>query len=102
MHRNPSHLGPKLRPPCLSGSGIPFTDLASIGRTGGITGRSTCVSVRPGARRRRRAGGHTRWWSGVPFCMPLRGTSYELVVVGPALYDPARDVATARAPAPPV
>ena len=41
MHRNPSHFGSKLSPPNFSGSGIPLTDFASIGRTGGITGRST-------------------------------------------------------------
>ncbi len=41
MQRNPSHFGSKLSPPYLAGSGIPFTDLASIGCTGGITGRST-------------------------------------------------------------
>ena len=40
MHRKPSHLGSKTSPPNFTGSGIPFTDLASIGRTGGITGRS--------------------------------------------------------------
>ena len=41
MHRNPSHFGSKTRPSNFAGSGIPLTDLASIGRTGGITGRST-------------------------------------------------------------
>ena len=42
MQRNPSHFGSKLRPPYFAGSGIPLTDFASIGCTGGITGRSTC------------------------------------------------------------
>ena len=41
MQRNPSHLGSKISPSYLAGSGMPFTDLASIGWTGGITGRST-------------------------------------------------------------
>ncbi len=40
MARNPSHLGSKNSPPCLAGSGMPFTAFASIGWTGGITGRS--------------------------------------------------------------
>ena len=41
MHRNPSHLGSNESPASnFAGSGIPFTDLASIGCTGGITGRS--------------------------------------------------------------
>ena len=41
MHRNPSHFGSKISPSNFAGSGIPLTDFASIGWTGGITGRST-------------------------------------------------------------
>ena len=40
--QKPSHLGSYSRPAgALSGVGIPLTALASIGDTGGITGRST-------------------------------------------------------------
>ena len=39
--KEPSHFGSKLRPPCRAGSATPLTLLASIGCTGGITGRST-------------------------------------------------------------
>ena len=45
MQRNPSHFGSKLRPPCLAGSGTPVTLFASIGRMGGITGRSTVTTL---------------------------------------------------------
>src|SRR3954469_24671002 len=42
MHRNPSHFGSWSRPSGTSaGIGICLTDLASIGFTGGITGRRT-------------------------------------------------------------
>src|SRR5262245_20106807 len=45
MHRNPSHLGSNDSPPYLAGSGIPLTDFASIGNTGGMTGRSTGLTL---------------------------------------------------------
>ena len=41
MHRKPSHFGSNESPPYFAGSGMPLTDFASIGWTGGITGRST-------------------------------------------------------------
>ncbi len=46
MQRNPSHFGSNDSPPSnFAGSGTPFTDLASIGCTGGITGRRMSGSV---------------------------------------------------------
>src|SRR5260370_31038028 len=46
MERKPSHLGSKLRAP----AGIRGTDLASIGSTGGITGKRKLRSLAPGLR----------------------------------------------------
>ena len=58
MQRKPSHFGSKLRPPNFSGSGIPFTDFASIGWTGGMTGRSTCHASAESVESRAR---HSPW-----------------------------------------
>ena len=52
MHRKPSHFGSNDSPPYFSGSGMPLTDLASIGRTGGHDGEvhvATLARVRPSA-----------------------------------------------------
>ena len=47
-------------PPCLAGSGIPLTALASIGWTGGITGRSTPPTLVLAASARTTAAGRRR------------------------------------------
>src|SRR4051794_2625733 len=59
MQRKPSHFGSYSTPPgTLSGSGISLTDFASIGLTGGITGRRMAAVCQPGRRRARLEGGH--------------------------------------------
>src|SRR5919108_2013464 len=77
--RNPSHLGSKLWGP----SGSPATGLASIGATGGITGRSLPPSIQDRPPEGRRAAPRRGAGRGIPPMARAAGRPSAGLVRGP-------------------